>query len=104
MQYTQLYYDIELAYCACNIDEHPIDQMEKLGYKIIAGVPQSLGPCWWFTVEQDVLLDEEKPIYLKPFKYNYDYWHNKCYKTCEFFKKEPGCCGGGFSCKKENEG
>ena len=63
MSYTQLSYDIELACCVCKINEHPIDQMKKMGYKIIAGVPQSLGPCWWFTVEQDVLLDEEKPIY-----------------------------------------
>ena len=100
MSYTQLSYDIELACHVCNVNEHPIDQMGKMGYKIIAGVPQSLGPCWWFTVEQDVLLDEEKPIYLRTFKYNYDYWHNKCYKTCDFFKKDPGCCGGGFSCKR----
>ena len=103
MFYTQLYYDIELAYRVCEIDEHPIDQMEKMGYKIIAGVPDSSVPCWWFTVEQDVLSDKEKPIYLKPFKYNYNYWHNKCYKTCDFFKKDRECCDGGFSCKKNEQ-
>lgn len=100
MSYIQLSYDVELAYFVCKIDEHPIKQMEKMGYKIIAGAPQTLH--WFFTVEQDVLSDEEKPIYLKPFKYNYNYWHNKCHKTCDFFKENPGCCEGGFLCKRND--
>ena len=103
MSYKQLFYDIELAYCVHKIDAHPYDQMEKLGYKVIAGVPQSLGPCWWFTVEHDVLSDIEKPSYLRSFKYNYNYWHNKCWETCDFFQKNPGCCSGGFNCANDKK-
>ena len=97
MSYKQLFYDIELAFIN-KINVHPIDQMEKLGYKVIAGIPLDLGPCWWFTVEEDVLSDIEKPDYLRSFKYNYNYSHNKCWKTCDFFRKNPDCCSQGFDC------
>ena len=102
MNYIQLRYDLELAIRVYHIREHPIDHMKSLGYNVIAGVPQSIGECWWFTVEREIMLDIERPDYLIPMKYNYDYWHGGCHKNCDFFKEDPCCCSGGFNCKKVN--
>ena len=96
-EYKQLHYDIITASLDCGINEHPQLQMKKLGYNVIGGVPQSLGDCWWFTVEEFI---EPFPPYLRKMNYNYDYWHGGCYKDCEYFKQNSSCCCGGHSCKK----
>ena len=67
----QLCYDMITAY-SLGIQDHPIQQMKNLGYKIIAGVPQTIGDCWWFTV-QDVIYP--LPKYLSKMQYDFDYWH-----------------------------
>ena len=71
MEYKQLSYDMITA-IEHKINEHPQKQMEKLGYKVIGAVAQSLYDCWWFTVEDFI---EPLPPYLKKIKYDYDYWH-----------------------------
>ena len=56
----------------CGITEHPQKQMRILGYKVIAAVAQSLGDCWWFTVEDYI---EPFPPYIAKMEYDFDYWH-----------------------------
>ena len=56
----------------CGITEHPQKQMRLLGYKVIAAVAQSLGDCWWFTVEDYI---EPFPPYIAKMEYDFDYWH-----------------------------
>ena len=50
-EYKQLNYSM---YCAYDngVNEHPQVQMDKLGYKVIGAVAQSLYDSWWFTVEE----------------------------------------------------
>ena len=61
------------------IHEHPIKQMEKLGYKILHGVPQTIGDQWWFTVDRRI---DPLPEYLEVMEYDlkdwgfYDEWEN----------------------------
>lgn len=96
MEYIQLHYDVIDAFNE-GITDLPIKQMLKLGYHLIGSVPQSLGDCWWFTVEEKI---EPSPSYLREIHYNFDYWHNRCYASCDYFKKDPCCCNGGFTCSK----
>jgi hypothetical protein len=95
-EYCQLHYDLRGAY-EYGVKIHPQEQMQKLGYKVIGSVPQSIGDCWWFTVEEFV---GSFPPYLSKMKYNYEYWHENCWKNCEYFKENSSCCFGGNSCKK----
>ena len=53
------------------IHEHPIKQMEKLGYKILHGVPQTIGDQWWVTVDR---LIEPLPKYLEVMEYDLKDW------------------------------
>lgn len=69
----QLRYDIRLA-GNLGIHEHPQKQMQKLGYKVIDCVPQSLYDCWWFTVESII---EPLPEYLTEISYDFYFWHGK---------------------------
>lgn len=96
--YKQLRYDLIGAAINFGINKHPQLQMDELGYQVIGGVPQTLGDCWWFTVKEIIY---PLPGYLTEMTYNFDYWHNNCYDNCEYFKKNPSCCCGGFNCLKE---
>ena len=96
-EYKQLKYNIMTAVLDCGINDHPQTQMKKLGYKVLGSVPQSIADCWWFTVEDYI---EPLPPYLTKMNYNYDYWHNDCYRDCEHFENNSSCCFGGVSCKK----
>lgn len=69
----------QLRYCVITahydgIDIHPQEQMKKLGYKVIASVPQSVADCWWFTVEDFI---EPLPKYLAKIEYDFEYWHKR---------------------------
>ena len=99
-EYKQLRYDIIDAGINHNINIHPVHQMEKLGYEIIGAIPQSLGDQWWLTVKEIIY---PLPSYLEVMSYNFDYWHNKCHKNCEYFEKDTKCCWGGSKCVKEIE-
>lgn len=92
--YKQVSYSAETAYYY-GVTERPDRQMEKLGFKIIAAVPQTLYGSIWFTVEK---LIENLPEYITEIHYNFDYWHNECYKNCEHFKQDHSCCYGGEYC------
>lgn len=67
----QIKYDLIDAY-HCGIKQHPQDQMEDLGYEVVAAVPQSIGDCWWFTVKDFI---EPLPGYLRKIYYDYNHWH-----------------------------
>lgn len=54
------------------IKVHPETQMRKLGFKLIAAVPQSLCDEWWFTVEDNSI---ELPEYIREADYDFGYWH-----------------------------
>lgn len=99
----QLFYSIRDAH-ENGIHEHPQTQMKKLGYQVIGSVPQSLYDGWWFTVKEFI---EPLPEYLCKMNYNFDYWHNDCWKKCEYFDAANGsgplCCYGGSACIKEME-
>ena len=56
----EVIYKLFVAY-DCGITEHPQEQMEKLGYKVIKAEPQTLGECWFFWVEDYI---EPMPGYL----------------------------------------
>jgi len=73
MKYNQVKYDMITAFNE-GVREHPQKQMEKLGYKVIASIAQSLYDCWGFTVEDYI---EPMPKYLKKFEYDFDYWHGE---------------------------
>ena len=70
-KHKQLIYKMYRAY-DCGVNEHPQVQMKKLGYNVLAAVAQSMGDCWWFTVEDYI---EPLPEYLEKFEYDYDKWH-----------------------------
>lgn len=70
-EYKQLCYDLYKSY-DCGVSEHPQTQMDKLGYKVIGAVAQSLYDCWWFTVEDYI---EPLPPYLTKMQYDFLYWH-----------------------------
>jgi len=88
-------------------NEHPVDKMKQLGFKIICAVPRDITDSWWFCVED---FDFDLPPYLsfmnKPF--NLNYWAYGCWKNCEYFKKAfdgekfyyDYCCYGGTKCLK----
>ena len=97
-EYKQLKYDVMMAGLMCGVNKHPQKQMKELGYNVIGSVPQTISDSWWFTVEEYI---EPLPKYLSKFEYNFNYWHNDCYKDCEYFKKDSRCCFGGRNCKKE---
>lgn len=97
-KYKQLFYSLMTADLECGIHEHPQVQMNKLGYKVIGAVPQSICDGWWFTVEDFI---EPLPPYLSKMTYNFDYWHGNCYNDCDYFKQNHSCCFGGSSCKKK---
>lgn len=92
-----LMYDLQKAY-EVGVSKHPQEQMNEL-FKVIHGVPQSIGDCWWFCVEN---YNIKLPSYLSEMKpYNLAYWRDKCYKTCSFWKETGGaCCHGGSDCIK----
>lgn len=56
----------------CGVRDHPIQNMKAIGYNIIACVPQAIGDCWWFTVEDFIY---PLPKYLSKMSYDFDYWH-----------------------------
>jgi len=67
---------VQLHYCLRTandegIYEHPQKVMKQLGYNLIQSVPQSIGDCWWFTVEE---LIEPLPLYLSIMQYDFEYW------------------------------
>ena len=99
--YNQLFYDV---WTASNegINEHPQKQMKNLGYEVLDAVPQSICDGWWFTVKEFI---EPLPKYLSKMTYNFDYWHNDCWKDCEYFEmandSEVYCCYGGHNCIKK---
>ena len=70
---------VQLSYCYRTAGEmgvrgHANQQMIKLGYNVIAGVPQSMGDCYWYTVEK---LIEPLPEYLRVIEYDFEHWHGK---------------------------
>lgn len=71
-KYNQLKYCLRTAYNE-GINEHPQIVMKNLGYKLIGSVPQTMGDCWWFTVEKII---KPLPPYLRKTNYDFDYWHN----------------------------
>ncbi len=91
-----LLYDLQTAFEA-GVSEHPQEQMDKL-FKVIHCVPQSIGECWWFCVEEYNI--KQLPPYLTEMRpYNLTYWRDGCYKTCSFWQKTKGaCCHGGWDC------
>lgn len=93
-EYKQVSYSLECAFRS-GVSEIPYKQMETLGFKIVASVPQSFYGSIWFTVEN---LVENMPEYISEMRYNFDYWHNHCYKNCEHFRRNPSCCYGGERC------
>lgn len=99
--YKQLFYDIRSAYEE-GVRVHPQEQMKNLGYECLDAAPQSLYDGWWFTVKDFI---EPLPSYLTKMEYNFEYWHNDCWKDCEYFKIAKGngslCCYGGTRCIKE---
>ena len=95
-KYKQVSYSIiEAIYSG--IHEYPSEQMKKLGFKVIAAVPQTIYESIWFTVEDYI---DDMPSYISKFKYNYEYWHNGCWKECDYFKQNASCCHGGEHCLK----
>lgn len=98
--YNQLFYDLITA-DDMGIHKHPQEQMKILGYEVLDAVPQSLYDGWWFTVKEFI---EPLPKYLSKITYNFDYWHNDCWKDCKYFNMAKGtgplCCYGGHSCIK----
>lgn len=96
MEYKQVCYSIETAE-NCGEKRNPYEVMKSLGFKIVASVPQTLYNTVWFTVEDYV---ENPPEFITKMWYNFDYWHNDCYKNCEYFKKDNTCCCGGEDCQK----
>lgn len=58
--------------CKCEVRKHPQQDMRDLGFNVIAGVAQSVGDQWWFTVEK---LIEPLPEYITPMEYDFEYWH-----------------------------
>lgn len=54
------------------IKNHPEIQMKKLGFKLIAAVPQTICDEWWFTVEDSNI---ELPEYIIEAGYDFGYWH-----------------------------
>ena len=105
----QLYYDM-IGCWEAGASGHPQQVMKDLGFQVIHAVPQTLGNCWWFTVED---YDFELPPYIKEFSYPLNYWRDECWKDCEYFKKsfdhttqtrhQEYCCWGGRMCLKERE-
>ena len=102
-----LKYDIQLAADDPTTEFHPQDQMKKM-FKVIHGVPQSIGDCWWFCVE-DYDENMKLPCYLKEIPpYNLSYWRDGCYQTCEAWQEafrnkfedidEIKVCFGGDNC------
>lgn len=98
IEYKQLRYDLLTASFECKEYRHPQRVMQELGYKIIGAVPQSIADQWWFTVEDYI---EPLPPYLSKMTYNFDWWHNHCYRECECYKKDENCCMGGYRCVKK---
>lgn len=66
---VKLRYDVDSA-----PGVNPIKQMEKLGYKIIEAIPQTIAGQWWFTVEE---LVEPLPPYLEVMEYDFEKWHEE---------------------------
>lgn len=97
-EYKQVCYHYETAIRECNECGNALDVMQRLGFKIIASVPQSMTDCIWFTVEDYI---DDMPYYINKMQYNFDYWHNKCWKECEYFQKDSSCCYGGEYCLKD---
>lgn len=93
-EYKQLRYSMRTAF-DIGITDHPQKVMREMGYTVLGAVPQSVYEQWWFTVEDFI---EPLPEFLSEITYNFDYWHNECYRTCEEFKNNPSCCSGGFNC------
>ena len=100
-EYKQLRYSLQEAY-EYGAKEHPQKQMKLLGYEVLDAVPQSAYGSWWFTVKEII---EPLPPYLNLITYNYEYWHNDCWKNCEYFEESHGsgqlCCYGGSDCIKK---
>lgn len=105
-----LFYDLWTAN-DCGIKEHPQAYMLN-NFKVIHSVPQSIAGGWWFCVED---FDFELPEFLTEMKpYNLNYWKDKCYNNCDFFKRsfdcttqkrdDRYCCCGGYNCLKEKFG
>lgn len=97
--YPQLNFDLMTAQLDYGVTERADEHMRKLGYEIIGAVPQSVGDCWWFTVREII---EPLPEYLRPMKYNFNYWHKHCWRDCEFWENNISCSGG-FKCRKESD-
>lgn len=71
MERIQVNYDV-IGASLSGVTKHPLQDMEDLGFTVLAGVAQTIGDCWWFTVEK---LVEHLPSYVKPMNYDYEYWH-----------------------------
>lgn len=98
-EYKQVSYSLQAAF-ECGVTVHPQIQMKNLVFNVLASVPQSIYDSWWFTVEDYI---EDMPDYIHKIEYNYDYWHNGCWKECKYFKENASCCYGGRDClKNEN--
>lgn len=67
-KHKQLFYSIETAHYE-GIDEHPLDVMKKLGYKIIHSEPNTFLGSWNFTVENFI---EPLPKYLSKTVYDFE--------------------------------
>lgn len=97
-EYKQVSYNVVRAHYAGE-DGNPYTVMQKLGFEIIDCVPQTLYDSIWFTVKDYI---KDMPNYISEMQYNYDYWHNKCWKNCEHFEKDHSCCYGGDYCLKSD--
>ena len=56
------------------ITNHPVKQMNELGYNIIAVVPQTIADQWWFSVDE---LIEPLPPYLEVMEYDFEKYHGE---------------------------
>lgn len=68
---------VQLKYCMITANKsgetrHPQIVMRNLGYELIQSVPQTMGDCWWFTVDK---LIKPLPVFLEEIQYDFDYWN-----------------------------
>lgn len=56
------------------VKEHPQEQMEKLGYKVIKAEPVPIADSWFFRVENEI---ENTPNYLFELGDDFAFWSER---------------------------
>ena len=68
-----------------NVKLDPLEQMKKLGFKLIHYYPRVYDDVLICCVEDYTM---KLPSYIFPNNpYNLNYWRDKCWENCEYFKK-----------------